>query len=67
MYTTPQELELVPDSSTLDEWQTTDDSPLHKIYYLFDTQNPFIYISGGIPVVRDIGPFAYRLVVAVVD
>jgi len=55
-------LQLVSDSRTLDDWKDANDVPFYQYYYIFDTQNPNQYIMGDVPVVKAVGPFAYRLV-----
>ena len=40
---------------------STKDPPVYQIFYIFDTQNPDQYISGAVPIVKEVGPFAYRL------
>jgi len=54
-----QELQLVPDSATLDDW-TIPDVPIYDTYYIFNTQNPDDFSAGDVPIVKEIGPFIYR-------
>jgi len=54
-----QDLQLVPGSSTLDDWLKPD-VPQYETYYIFHTQNPDEFIDGEVPVVEEVGPFVYR-------
>ncbi|XP_065883764.1 lysosome membrane protein 2-like [Dysidea avara] len=56
-----KDLQLVPGSETLDDWLTPADAgQIYDIFYVFDTQNPDEYAAGEVPVVKEVGPFAYK-------
>ena len=54
-----QELQLVPGSSTINDWVKSD-IPQYETYYIFDTKNPDEFCVGDIPIVEEVGPFVYR-------
>ncbi|XP_065884789.1 lysosome membrane protein 2-like isoform X2 [Dysidea avara] len=54
-----KELQLVPGSSTINDWVKSD-IPQYETYYIFDTKNPDEFCVGDIPIVEEVGPFVYR-------
>ena len=50
----------MPGSSVLDDWADNSDIPSYKMFYIFHTENPDQFSQGAVPVVREVGPFAYR-------
>ena len=62
MCTFTQDLQLVPGSSTLDDWVKPDVSQ-YETYYIFHTQNSDGFTAGEVPVVEEVGPFVYRYVI----
>ena len=57
-----QDLQLVPGSSTLDDWVKPEVSQ-YETYYIFHTQNADGFTAGEVPVVEEVGPFVYRYVI----
>ena len=47
--------------TTLDDWLTpADAAQIYDIFYVFDTQNPDEFAAGEVPVVKEVGLFAYK-------